>query len=39
MPLTKCRVTAEREARDVVLKDKRNGTFGQKPSHFFLHDA
>lgn len=39
IPLTKCRVTVKREPRDVVLNDKRNGTFGQKPSHFILHDT
>lgn len=39
IPLTKCRVTVKREPRDVVLNDKRNGTFGQKPRHFILHDA
>lgn len=39
IPLTKCRVTVKREPRDVVLNDKRHGTFGQTPSHFILHDA
>lgn len=38
-PLTKCRVTVKTEPRDVVLTDKRSGTFGQKPSHVVLHDA
>lgn len=38
IPLTKCRVTVKTKPRDVVLNDKRNGTPGQKPSHFIVHD-